>query len=541
MKLYRLHDLLRLAALAWTASACGNSQNAGGTAVVAGDATTDAQTGTDAAADVAVDSAATDAVDVDSAADSGATDASVSDLGPGDAGTDAATADSADTSPSDTPAADAKDGGAADSGAKLPFPCVNSSPMLTNGQANGFAQCANGMIHRPEKHNCPAYVPDPNKKCLAGGNCTTDADCAATPGSHCDMGMGTPCFCQPSCNSDADCGTGQICQCGEKYGSCIQASCTSDADCSAGVCGNYTSNPGCDFPAFACQSAADLCAVKSDCDASKYETCTWDVNMGHRYCAPPMCAIGRPFGVDGVWRTAQIQNRDDWMHKLAVDVTHLPQELRAELANHWLEAARMEHASIASFARLTLELLAVGAPPELVERAQSAGMDEVRHARICFGLAQLFGAEAQGPTGLTVAGALIQPTLAEVAAAAAREGCVMETAAALEVQISAQECQIPQVRAALESIAADEANHAELAWDLVKWALTKERTLATGDAQVRAEVEKAFVQAELELRQLPAGEPIAAGLGVLRGDRLRQLRVHALDAVILPSFQRILA
>ncbi len=42
----------------------------------------------------------------------------------------------------------------------------------------------------------------------------------------------------------------------------------------------------------------------------------------------------------------------------------------------------------ASFVRFTLELLAVGAPRELVTDAQRAGLDESAHAKACFALAQ---------------------------------------------------------------------------------------------------------------------------------------------------------
>lgn len=53
----------------------------------------------------------------------------------------------------------------------------------------------------------------------------------------------------------------------------------------------------------------------------------------------------------------------------------------------WTTAARAEHASVASFARFTLQLLHLGAPADLVADAQQAGLDEVRHARLCFGVA----------------------------------------------------------------------------------------------------------------------------------------------------------
>ncbi|XXX78635.1 hypothetical protein WMF30_07650 [Sorangium sp. So ce134] len=50
-----------------------------------------------------------------------------------------------------------------------------------------------------------------------------------------------------------------------------------------------------------------------------------------------------------------------------------------------LEHASLERASIASFARLSLELLALGVPPALLAGAQQAAMVEIAHARAALG------------------------------------------------------------------------------------------------------------------------------------------------------------
>src|SRR6185437_10815965 len=60
---------------------------------------------------------------------------------------------------------------------------------------------------------------------------------------------------------------------------------------------------------------------------------------------------------------------------------------RASLAETWTVLALLEHASVASFARVSLQLLAVGAPGDLVGATHQAALDEIRHARLCFALA----------------------------------------------------------------------------------------------------------------------------------------------------------
>ncbi|MEO7331323.1 MAG: hypothetical protein ABI193_22295, partial [Minicystis sp.] len=109
----------------------------------------------------------------------------------------------------------------------------------------------------------------------------------------------------------------------------------------------------------------------------------------------------------------------------------LDTETRAALRAAWLRDAQMEHASIASFARFTLELLGLGAPADLVAEAQLASLDEIAHARLCFGLASRFGRSKEGPAPLDLAGALRAGGLADGVAAAVREGCIGESIAAL--------------------------------------------------------------------------------------------------------------
>ena len=52
-----------------------------------------------------------------------------------------------------------------------------------------------------------------------------------------------------------------------------------------------------------------------------------------------------------------------------------------------MEQAEGEHASVASFARNTLQLLTLGSPSELLVASQQAGIDEINHAKISYDIA----------------------------------------------------------------------------------------------------------------------------------------------------------
>lgn len=207
------------------------------------------------------------------------------------------------------------------------------------------------------------------------------------------------------------------------------------------------------------------------------------------HCTGGCC--GRPFVVEGEARVARVVDRDDWLattggpaHRLSVE--SLPADARARLGKAWANDAAMEHASVAAFARFTLELLAVGAPPEILLDAQDATRDEIEHARVCFTMASRYLGKPVGPDALDTSGTGGLRSLAEIAAATVKEGCIGETLSAALAEERARGAAHPYTRSVLDRIADDEARHAELAWRFVGWAI------AVGGETVRGAVARAI-------------------------------------------------
>ena len=219
------------------------------------------------------------------------------------------------------------------------------------------------------------------------------------------------------------------------------------------------------------------------------------------------------------------------------DLRPVSDELRTALAASWLHAAQMEHASIASFGQFALQLLALGAPAELVEQAHVAALDEIEHARICFALASAYGSEHYGPGPLDAVTGGFSSDLVNVVCAKVEEGCVGETLAALEAQEAAQRATDPAVQAGLEAIAFDEEQHAQLGWSVWGWALGVA-------ADVREPSVAAFEQA---LRDTRAGLPNDATgeqlepHGRLANNTRRALALHNIEAVLLPAKKQLLS
>lgn len=242
------------------------------------------------------------------------------------------------------------------------------------------------------------------------------------------------------------------------------------------------------------------------------------------------------------WRTAPLAERDDWPSPKGGEpgTDDLPPSLRAELGAHWAERGQAAYASIASLARFSLELLALGAPPDLVTGAQAAMGDKLEHARLCFGLATALGGRPVGPGPLSVQGTLEGGSLDEVVKFAVTEGCVGETLAALEGAEALTRASDRAVCEVLTRVCDDERRHAELAWRFVRWALDaggEEASETAAEALLRALERGEAGDDEGE----PEGDAHAVAFGRLPGRLRAELRRRALREVVGPCAEQVLA
>lgn len=143
----------------------------------------------------------------------------------------------------------------------------------------------------------------------------------------------------------------------------------------------------------------------------------------------------------------------------------------------WLRHGQDEHASVASFSRLSMDLLRFGAPPSLLLATHAAAADEVRHAQLAFGLAARLGAGKAATVevgSFPVEAVELSASLSKLAGLAVDEGCFGEGAATarLEFALAALAPDSP-ARALVETLLDDEARHSALAWRTVRWAVTQ--------------------------------------------------------------------
>jgi hypothetical protein len=209
--------------------------------------------------------------------------------------------------------------------------------------------------------------------------------------------------------------------------------------------------------------------VDGDCCYEVRYDCSSQV-VGCNVAGRPLLIEGRPLAgaarrVLG-WHDARLPSPD---------LAGLSRQERRLLALHWARIGAAEYASVAGFQRFAMDLMANGAPPELLVRAQRAALDEVRHARLAFTLASAFAATPIGPGALDLPAAVpIHRSLTELAVATAVEGCTVETLSTCLLAEALHRATDPAVVAALTQMRRDEDRHATLAWQTLKWALSQD-------------------------------------------------------------------
>lgn len=233
----------------------------------------------------------------------------------------------------------------------------------------------------------------------------------------------------------------------------------------------------------------------------------------------PGCIVGRPYFERGAAVMAPVND-------MGSDLPGTPMSR----GTAWALAGAGEHASVAAFARLSLQLMACGAPMDLLTATHQAAADEVKHAEACWALAERFGSPVRA--GAFPFGDVINPrtSLAELATSTLREGCLAETLGAHLAAMASERAVDPEVKRVLSSIADEEARHSVLSFRIVAWALQ------TGGPEVRAAIDAALAE---PWPQIDVAE-LAVRSGVARAE-LAQLAAQGVRQVLVPAVRRLMA
>jgi hypothetical protein len=231
----------------------------------------------------------------------------------------------------------------------------------------------------------------------------------------------------------------------------------------------------------------------------------------------------QPFNVDAL-------PSDDSVEALTTDE-------RRVLAERWASRATNELRTSTTFSELRRGLVLLGAPDELVGRAERAVEDEARHAAICRHVASRYAGSAIGETP-------VEPTAPpRFAGASEREArilhavlhaCLNEGFAVAYLSACLTAATAPRARAAVRELMRDEVQHARLGWAFLAWLSPTDRVL------VERALPALVSHAEslwLDATGYPATLP--PGHGCLSLAELRTLVARAHDELIVPGFAHV--
>jgi hypothetical protein len=207
-----------------------------------------------------------------------------------------------------------------------------------------------------------------------------------------------------------------------------------------------------------------------------------------------------------------------------------------------MEMGREEHASVASFSKFVSQLMALGAPAELVEFGIRSMQDEAEHAKMCFGVASAaYGRQvmvgaidmSSSQPATTDPWSILYDTIIE--------GCVGETISTAIAVEAIRRCENDVIKNILGKVAQDESNHAKLAWSFCDWMLRR-------NPELIAPVEALFTAAEAEIKRPKAvGEEITTdmaslvGYGILWEELAHEQTYGAFFNKVLPRAKSMLA
>lgn len=240
---------------------------------------------------------------------------------------------------------------------------------------------------------------------------------------------------------------------------------------------------------------------------------------------------------------APLAARDDWRLGSVDDLAgspsfQPPESLLPALASAWTDAALDAHAAVAFYARFSLQLMALGAPPQLLSGAAAAMQDEVAQAQACFSLARRYAGSDVGPGPLRAADTPLDVDLTSIVIGVVQRGCIAEAVSALSAREALEHCEDPATREVLIRRQAVKAQQAQLAWRFVAWALRG------AGRELPDQVRVAFLTALSARRAAaPLGTRDRALLryGVLSDAQRTDLEQRILRDAVLPCMEALLS
>ena len=145
-------------------------------------------------------------------------------------------------------------------------------------------------------------------------------------------------------------------------------------------------------------------------------------------------------------------------------------EALARVRAEWRERIAAEYTSAAIAQQVTLWLIQLGAPPDLIDAGLAIVADELAHSRMSHEVYTAAGGSE--PPAIDRAALELPRSEDYLLRAIVRVFCLGETVAVPLFRHLRERCTIESARAALDRILRDEVRHRDFGWDVLDWIIT---------------------------------------------------------------------
>ncbi len=176
------------------------------------------------------------------------------------------------------------------------------------------------------------------------------------------------------------------------------------------------------------------------------------------------------------------------------------------VAAEWRRRTQAEYTSAAIAHQVTLWLIQVGGPPDLIRDGLRVVEDELTHSELSAHVMAATGGTFVPPV---IGGAMLtlpggHDPRAALPSSILRFFCFGETVAVPLFRMLRERCSVPVARRALDRVMRDEARHRQFGWDVLDWLLLGDR-----DAVLRVVAREVplVLDSVAAAYGMPAGEP----------------------------------
>ena len=259
----------------------------------------------------------------------------------------------------------------------------------------------------------------------------------------------------------------------------------------------------------------------------------------HYEAVSPWWLSGTPLDTEHQRLMRRRQLEIPWEQSTAGELT-APE--RARLAETWKRRSAAEYLAVSTFSILAIDLVAAGAPADVLSHCVRAQLDEIRHAELAIRMVEIYGGSRIEP----VAGMSRLPDsqemskLQQAVANTLLVSCVSETYATTVLTATRDLTTDPVAHAVLTSIYSDEVMHARLGWSYLRFGIEKggKKVIEAASAMVPRAVKGVATVVE---RERPVGEVTEAVRrhGLMTPGEERKVFSQTVREVLVPGFQAL--